>query len=149
MIRTATLVLLVIAVVIAAAIAKPRVRSVALDDGGQARVALTQRQIFDEIEGQAGLDLDLIGGLAALNTALQLPEEAGDISGEAYLGMQPGAVFAVGDFSYLPLKRKQIKLDMDYSTVENTDRSRGTNIFTVDYPLSLENRFDRPAGSDT
>lgn len=120
------------------AFARPHVRHVAVDGQGTARVSLSQRQIFDEIGGQASLGLDLARGLGTIDTNLSLPEEAGDITGDGYADMDGQNLSLLGNFLYKPVKRKQLKLDMDYRSVRNEDTASGRHTISVDYPLTLE-----------
>jgi hypothetical protein len=118
--------------------AKTRVTSAAVDDKGVARLHLTQPQIFDEIGGTAQATLGVANNVAVLLSELSLPEEAGDINGQGFVKATRDALSAVGDFVYLPLKQKQLALDVDYHSVEDETRSNGVNSFTVGYPLALE-----------
>ncbi|HEY3998447.1 MAG TPA: hypothetical protein VGO93_06255 [Candidatus Xenobia bacterium] len=122
----------------APALARPRVRSVTIDDHGTARVHLSQPQIFDEIGGKGRLNAAVDKGLAVLDTDLTLPEEASGVSGNGFLGLTSDSLQLIGNFLYVPVKSKQIKLDVDYRSVETETTANGRHTIKVDYPLALE-----------
>jgi hypothetical protein len=134
-----------IAVALQSARANPHPRSASLDDAGQARIEMTQRQIFDEIGGKASLAVRVSEGLAVLSSGLTLPEEAGDVSGRSFVSLLPQALSAVADFTYRPLKRKQLKLEVDARRVEDESHAKGSTRFKIDYPLRLEHVGPRTA----